>query len=1082
MKIIQLRFKNLNSLSGEWEIDLTHPDYVSNGIFAITGPTGSGKSTILDAICLALYGRTPRLNKITKSSNEIMSRQTGECFAEVVFETQAGRFRCHWSQHRAHKKEDGELQSPKHEIANATSGEIYQSKLRDVADEIVLQTGLDFERFTRSMLLAQGDFSAFLQAAPDERAPILEQITGTEIYTEISSRVHDRNRQEKRNLELLQAEIAGILIVSPEQEKAIIEKLKTDQLAEQALTSQIEKNKQALLWLRSLELLRQEIAQLAIESDKLATENIAFEPKREQLNQALKAASLDGLYTAFTFTKNQQEKDLSALQQEENALPQLKESVTTQSTVLKDAQLKTKQVKKEHNDAEPILRRVRSLDQQLANQTKSVTEIQASCQQSTTKITELMETKKREQNKFAQEEAQLKKIHDYLVEHAHDEWLLSELAGVEQQLKTFITKQTEISEKEREKFNAIQQLEATKTKCDDSKKLSLSYQSKRNTLIREIDENKSALTRILGEHQLSDYQKDKDQLLEKKALVARIMALETHRAKLQDQHPCPLCGALDHPYASGNIPTPDAIDNEIKALTDKISLAEAILNTLKEQQTHEYEIRLALEKSQMQHEAETQQQQNVQDTIANVSRALSELKTNFDNLKQTVVDQLQPLGLVVDTKTDMASIITSLHARKIAWLDQIKLKTDVEKNISNIQSELKRIDAVIEIQQGVLIEKQKQLETQEAERITIRDERLALFGDKNPDKEATRLNLSILAAETAEKDTRDALARQQQRLVTAQTRVDSLNQEIVQRKPELAAANNQFNDACSAAGFATEEQFKQAQLSHAQKEELALADKQLKDRLTHLNARLTDRIERLHTELEKKITDQSSAYLEPQIKAENETLRELRDVIAGLKHQLQNNRAAQQRIEQKQIKIDAQKRESQRWGNLHDLIGSSDGKKYRNFVQGLTFEIMISHANQQLQKMSDRYLLDRDQAQPLELNVIDSYQAGAIRSTKNLSGGESFIVSLALALGLSQMASKNVRVDSLFLDEGFGTLDDEALDSALEALSGLQQSGKLIGVISHVSALKERISTQIQINPQTGGKSQITGPGCSGLN
>ncbi|MFA5699710.1 MAG: SbcC/MukB-like Walker B domain-containing protein, partial [Desulfuromonas sp.] len=155
------------------------------------------------------------------------------------------------------------------------------------------------------------------------------------------------------------------------------------------------------------------------------------------------------------------------------------------------------------------------------------------------------------------------------------------------------------------------------------------------------------------------------------------------------------------------------------------------------------------------------------------------------------------------------------------------------------------------------------------------------------------------------------------------------------------------------------------------------------------------------------------------------------------------------------------------------------GKKYRNFAQGLTFELMVSHANRQLEKMTDRYLLIRDEQQPLELNVIDNYQAGEIRSTRNLSGGESFTVSLTLALGLSKMASRKVRVDSLFLDEGFGTLDEESLDTALETLAGLQQDGKLIGVISHVSALKERISAQIQVTPQTGGRSQISGPGCS---
>jgi exonuclease SbcC len=160
------------------------------------------------------------------------------------------------------------------------------------------------------------------------------------------------------------------------------------------------------------------------------------------------------------------------------------------------------------------------------------------------------------------------------------------------------------------------------------------------------------------------------------------------------------------------------------------------------------------------------------------------------------------------------------------------------------------------------------------------------------------------------------------------------------------------------------------------------------------------------------------------------------------------------------------------------LIGSSDGKKFRTFAQGLTFDLMVTHANTKLQKMSDRYLLARDDNSPLELNVIDNYQGGEIRSTKNLSGGEGFIISLALALGLSQMASQNIRVDSLFLDEGFGTLDEESLDIALDTLTNLQQEGRLIGVISHVQALKDRILTQIKVEKLSGGFSRISGQGC----
>src|SRR5699024_10978080 len=159
MRILKLRFLNLNALAGEWEIDFTGPEYMAEGIFAITGPTGAGKTTLLDAICLALYARTPRLSRITRSTNEIMSRQTGECFAEVTYQTQRGQFRSHWGQHRARRRADGELQPARHEIVDMHTGKVLETGIMEVARKTESVTGMDFGRFTRSMLLAQGGFA-----------------------------------------------------------------------------------------------------------------------------------------------------------------------------------------------------------------------------------------------------------------------------------------------------------------------------------------------------------------------------------------------------------------------------------------------------------------------------------------------------------------------------------------------------------------------------------------------------------------------------------------------------------------------------------------------------------------------------------------------------------------------------------------------------------------------------------------------------------------------------------------------------------------------------------------------------------
>ncbi|OQY76111.1 MAG: hypothetical protein B6D44_00185 [Ignavibacteriales bacterium UTCHB2] len=164
-----------------------------------------------------------------------------------------------------------------------------------------------------------------------------------------------------------------------------------------------------------------------------------------------------------------------------------------------------------------------------------------------------------------------------------------------------------------------------------------------------------------------------------------------------------------------------------------------------------------------------------------------------------------------------------------------------------------------------------------------------------------------------------------------------------------------------------------------------------------------------------------------------------------------------------------------KWAKLNDLIGSGDGKKYRNFAQALTFEYLVGLSNEQLKKMSDRYLLKRigDSSNPFELYVIDKYQNSEERTAQNLSGGEKFIVSLSLALGLSGMASKNMRIDTMFIDEGFGTLDSDYLDVALNALSNLQSEGKIIGVISHLAELKERIATHVEVIPSGNGHSKI---------
>ncbi|MFH2092394.1 MAG: AAA family ATPase [Pseudomonadota bacterium] len=1079
MKILELRFKNLNSLYGEWIIDFSDPEYVSNGIFALTGPTGAGKSTILDAICLALYGETPRLGKITRSGNEIMSRQTGECYAEVLFESQTGRFRCHWEQRRARKKAEGNLQDQEHQIADDATGKPIETKKSLVCGVIEEKTGMDFDRFTRSILLAQGGFDTFLKADVEQKSKILEQITGTEIYSQISRRVHERLRDERDKLNLLNAETSGIVILDAEQEKKIQDDLAALLKQEIELAEKSTETNKAITWLTTIENLKKEILSLTDEVAKFQEDTQAFKPQRAKLEQAVKAASLDGTYATLTALRKQQTDDQVSLKTEEAALPELEIFANTQAGALKAAEQLTLQSKEELKAAAPLIQKIRSLDQKNAEQAKAVSEGTETCTREAAKIETDKQVRVKEQEKQTAAEKTLEAADLYLKENAKDEWLISGLAGIEEQFGNLITRQLEINQKKTDLKNAdtataeaSKKLESATKQCF-FKKQELAYATK------SLQQGKDALSQLLGDKLLREYRIEKETLLREMAFIKKIEELEDTRAKLEDGKPCPLCGSTKHPFAEGNVPVPDEIEQKIESLTRLIYKAEeqeAVIKKLEQAQTT---ARNNLNNSEKLETNVANDKKAAEKTLAQLKETLTKLWTRFEELKLAVSGKLEPLGIKQIPESEVSTLLVSLKLRLKAWQEQAKQKTEIEKQIATIDSEVNRLDAVIETQVKALTEKQEILERVKKEHTAGIDERKNLYGDKKPDEEETRLNKAIADAEGNEKKARSLNTGLQQKLTTAKTHVESLKKRIEQRDPELKKAENNFLTALIPAGFADEKLFLEARLTNEERESLSSRAKELDNAGTELNAKQKDRQTRLATETLKKLTDKTLEELEPQFKEFEESLKQLRDTIAGLKHKLIENTAARERIKEKHSAIAAQKKECVRFEKLHGLIGSADGKKYRNFAQGLTFELMVSLANRQLEKMVDRYLLIRDEQQPLELNVIDNYQAGEIRSTKNLSGGESFIVSLTLALGLSKMASRKVRVDSLFLDEGFGTLDDESLETALETLSGLQQDGKLIGIISHVSALKERISTQINITPVSGGHSSLSGPGCT---
>jgi exonuclease SbcC len=1079
MKILELRFKNLNSLYGEWLVDFTAPEYESNGIFAITGPTGSGKSTIMDAICLALYGTTPRLGRITSSDNGIMSRKTGECYAEVVFESQVGRFRCHWSQHRARNKADGRLAEAEHELSDAWTGQILESKKRDVARAIEEKTGMDFDRFTRSILLAQGGFAAFLQAAPDERAPVLEQLTGTEIYSDISVAVHERRRAENDQLERLLAETSGIAVLTDEEVGTAAQDLARIQAEEATASARSRSVAEAVQWLEGIRRLREELAGLAVEGETAARDLEEFAPKRAMLARALQAVDLEGGYAALVSLRRQQTEERESLVTETGKRVAADTRVGEREPLHIAAEAALLEARKALAAAGPTLKSVRALDGQLAEKEKALSALRADLEKAVASV----EAKRREGEALALERTDVEQagvaVDAYLADHAADEALVTQFTALAEKLeglKADAAAVTAKREAEERAVHAEKGLAAAEAECRKAFKAAVQAHA---AAAAKTTEKQKELEVALAGRLLREYRADHEAAVRESAFLKQIQSLEKQRLHLEDGKPCPLCGALEHPYAAGNQPEADAAEARLKELKAKIERAETLEGEVRNLETLE-KAEAAAEKTAESAAARAAfERETAAKEVGRLHKEILEAATEGANRSQGVRAMLHPFGVDEVSAETAEAVLADLRQRYEDWKGQTAKKTTQAQRVQALSAAVESLEAVLRTLQGAAEEKRRAVTAAEVALGDLRRGRAELYGAKDPEAEETRFERGVADAEAAEKTARGERDEAKTAQAEILTRLKTLEAGLSTRDPLLARAEDDFAKALAAAAFAEEAEFLSVRLAPEVRRELERRAMELDDRMAGVIARRKDRESRLAMEIAKDVSHEEPGLLKAEAEQLAEVLRRTAETVGGIRQRLSENEKAKEKLRGKQEQIEAARREAKRWDGLHALIGSADGKKYRNFAQGITFEMMVNHANRQLQKLTDRYLLKCDEVQPLEIDVVDNYQAGEIRSTKNLSGGESFIVSLSLALGLSKMASRKVRVDSLFLDEGFGTLDEEALETALETLAGLHQDGKLIGIISHVPTLKERIGTQIAVSRKAGGKSVVKGPGVS---
>lgn len=1216
MKIQTVRFKNLNSLSGEWCIDFTDPHFTSSGIFAIVGSTGAGKTTILDAISLALYGRTPRLKQISKSTNEIMSRQTGECFSEVEFSSSKGQFRVHWSQHRARKSAMGDLQPPRHEFVEAKSGKVIATKLREVGEKVAETTGMTFDQFTRSMLLAQGDFNKFLQASSDQRAPILEQITGTEIYSLISKQVHQCKSDEEKKLTLLQNELNSLNILSPEEILNLRNEQTISTTQANHLQNEIKITNTGLNWIQSLEKLvaKKEVLDIAAADLQLRWDQTA--PRRAQLAKATQSHLLQATYNHLTSLRTSQQDELKLLSSTTTQIKQLQEKETLLKQKKESAEKEYQEKVKEQQSTTEIIKRVRQFDYETQIKTEDINKINKDIATFDKTLSTLAEEQEKRELLIAATKKIISKLTDYQQTNRSDETLLETLSGIEEKSsrlnqlsddsKTSQTSgshlQTKIDEKsqeEQQKTRTISQL------TEQEQQHTALLENNRKTLLQHAPHGLAALYKntqnlsaeVATSKEIQRLVQEQEQLLVKQSsettkraqykkqiknidkeikqtsdliqlqtnnvsqqekiilLANKIESFEQERKKLTPNSPCPLCGSQKHPFCERLEPASDKLQDLLQIEKDKltaldksgrafeislnkytlceeacaIAIVEAIdklapindtIQSLcpdKKKLTHIAETITALNIKLNQGDKKTLQAEKINQEITEGEQKLkllspqlltnreelqrirqqkamveTELNLNIVSLKSIkkeisdLISQLSKQMLPYTnrpliTVKEVFSSVLELKIKQTAWKNSHTSLRDQEKLLQGFTTSTDRTVQSIEMQKAEQLRLQDRCTLVQKQRNTTLEQRLQIFGDKDPQTVETMVQSQVATTELFLKGLNKEFSTNEKEISVLGERQEQLSQAIDKRTATLLTKETDFTSQLQQHELESEALFLQAQLTTEKRTQLKAETDELENQRKENHTNLRNIDETIAEERTKQTTTHSRETLAIQLDEHTTTLGDLLRQVGVLTEKINAHENNIKRQDNKQLQLELQKKEHDYWAQLHTLIGSADGKKFRNFAQGLTFELMVHHANQTLNKMSDRYLLKRNPDEPLELTVIDAYQAGEVRSTANLSGGESFIISLALALGLSAMSSQNIQIDSLFLDEGFGTLDEESLEIALDTLSTLQQSGKIIGIISHVPLLKARIDVQLHLLAGPDGRSILSGPGVSAL-
>ena len=1031
MRILAIRGANLASLEQPFEINFREQPLASAGLYAIVGPTGAGKSTILDAICLALFGSAPRLQRASESNvklddadgerlaandaRQLLRRGAGHGFAEVEFQGIDGiEYRARWEVWRAGRKPSGALQSAQQQVYELATRRCVARLKKEFTQFIECKLGLGYESFTRAVLLAQGDFAKFLQAKTTEKADLLERLTNTGYFTEISKCIYQKYKQAEEECKVYTGQLTSIELLKEADRARLQEELQQQEARIEQLGKDMQINMQRVEWCKQHEALTSDEAKATHDLAEKKARLLALRPdeirlKRWDVAQSIRDVALRAV------------EERSRLQELERTTAELEKKCTDLQTQCQQAQTLLDECKEQLQSAQTEQTRMGLELVHLSQKQERLNGLKKECDD---------------------ERAELSRGQQHVTAlRAEEEKVRKQLADTQSQMQDCKARLKELSKAEA-LFKDGGALLDRLTRYHELRMKVAEVQAGVESHVAHVN------------HCVSEAEKMRAELQSMRGAVPP-EALELRKA-LKASEPCPVCGSTEHPLA-----------HELNPYTaDQHEL-----------RTRYEDLTKGIEQAQKQ-EGEYRAKMVALETM--LDRHTSDCETLFQELDPIVSPITSTWHDDIVRKADWLTRLRSACAR---WGE---LSKEIDRLARDAEHQQDLLDAKAEplrMATDQCNRSQTHISEKEVEIEKICQELHQKLGEKSPEMVEHELADKVTKADSAMtqragelRDAEQKLQRyettyqnQQEQLVQIRAGVDKLTNEVeawLASHPEVDSADTLHAILAMPAQRANELR-EQIQKAKQDESNAALLLKDRKMQLDNLRAKCEG------------IEQYTSEQLVQEGQAMQNQLAKIREQAGELRKTLELDAERKAQHNELSTKLQSAQEDCNHWEKLNQLYGSADGKQLRVLAQGYTLGVLVEYANEHLQYIMPRYRLEQVPStgaikrRTLALQVVDTELLNEVRPADTLSGGETFLVSLALSLALSALSASSHTLDSLFIDEGFGSLDPESLGVALEALERLQMQGRKVGLISHVQEMNERIAVKIRVKRCGGGRSTV---------